>query len=240
MGFTKTCQGTKRKMNKPKAYFIVSRFNENIDWITDYTDEALIINKGEYIYPYSLSNKIYTLEAKNIGGNQRDICYFAYEEYDNLPELMVFVQAYPFDHCNKTVFDKLIYREEFTPLEYYGLFPQNDYEARDNEGGFMELNNSWYILAHNRTKKQTCAFYSFDDFMNTFFSNYSHLGHIRFTPGSQYIVEKKQILQYPKEFWGELMNLLNSKSPTEGHVLERALYHILVGTYKLREKNERL
>jgi hypothetical protein len=210
--------------------WIISRYKEDLDWLTDYTMNYVVYNKGDSIDHSNYYN------TENIGGNQRDICHYIYSNYDNLPELMVFVQGYPFDHCSKEVFDKLINNKFFTPLEYYGKTPANAWEQRDEFDGFKELNNSWYIEAHNSSKNQTCRYSSFDEFMNKYFENYVHIDYIRFSPGSQYIVEKQQALQYPNKFWESLMNEMNSKSPTEGHIIERALYHIFIGSYKLRKE----
>lgn len=210
--------------------FIVSRFNEPFEWIRDYTDNYIIYNKGDYIPNFD--DRI--LNTENIGGNQRDIFHFAYTNYENLPNMMVFVQGNPFDHCKKEVFDILIKNRHFTPLEYYGPTPANNYEQRDSEGGFMEINNSWYINAHNNSNSLTCRYNSFDDFMQLYFENYTHVDWIRFSPGSQYMVKKQQILQYPKTFWYSLMNELKEKNSTEAHIIERALYYIFVGKYKLK------
>lgn len=210
--------------------FVISRYKESFDWITKYTDNYIIYNKGEPITGY---NNIVNVE--NIGQNQRDICYFISTHYDNLPSTMVFIQANPFDHCKKEIFDVLIKNNKFTPLEYHGTTPANNYENRDTDGGFMEINNSWYISAHNASNSQTCRYNSFDEFMNKYFENYSPLIWIKFAPGSQYIIKKQQALQYPKFFWDCLMNELNTLTPTEGHIIERSFYYIFTGTYKLRK-----
>jgi hypothetical protein len=214
------------KMNK---IFVLSRYKEDFSWVEEYTQEYLIYNKGE---PILANPRIENTE--NIGGNQRDIFKFAYENYDNLPDIMVFCQAFPFDHCKKDVFDKLVQNTEFTPLEYYGNIPANGWEGRTENFKFLERNNSWYIGAHNTSNNQSCRYSSFDEFMNTYFENYQHVDWIRFSPGSQYIVEKANIKKYPKNFWFSLMNELNTKTPTEGHIIERALYYILTNTYKLK------
>lgn len=211
--------------------FILSRYNEDYSWIENYTQDYIVYNKGELI----LNNpKIINIE--NLGGNQRDIAKFAFEHYDYLPDIMIFTQAFPFDHCTQNVFDKLIQNTEFTPLEYYGNTPANGWEQRDEFGGFKEINNSWFVSAHNQSKNQTCRYNSFDEFMNKYFDNYNHLDFIRFAPGSQYLITPKEILQYPKKFWVILMNELNSLSPTEGHIIERSLWHIFKGSYKLRKE----
>jgi len=208
-------------MIQPEAKIIISCFEEDFDWIKDYTDNYLIYNKGEPI------DDLHVINTENIGNNQRDIFKFIYDFYDNLPELMAFIQADPFDHCKKEIFDKLIYNISFTPLEFYGSTPANSLEKRSDDGGFMEHNNSWYIKAVNATYGVVCQYSSFDQFMKKFFSNYIHVDWIRFSPGSQYIIEKRQAKYYSRVFWKKLMDELPRNYMSEGHIIERALWLIL-------------
>ena len=208
-------------IKQPKAKIIISRFKEDFNWVKEYTDDYLIYNKGEPI------DNPHIINTENIGGNQRDIFKFIHDFYDDLPELMAFMQADPFDHCKKETFDKLIYNEYFTSLEDYGAVPANAYEKRDEDGGFLEINNSWYIAANNITYNVSCKYSSFDQFMEKYFSNYKTGSHIRFSPGSQYIIEKKQALHYPKTFWKSLMDELSENFMSEGHIIERSLWLIL-------------
>ena len=209
--------------------FIVSRYNEDFSWVKEYTNNYIVYNKGTEILEENIFN------TENIGGNQRDIVHYIYTNYDNLPDTMVFLQGYPFDHCKKEVFDILIKNNTFTPLEYYGMIPSHG-ENRDTNGGFLEINSSWYIQAVNTHNNQTCRYSSFDEFMRKYFENYIPLTWVRFPPGSQFIIPKENAVQYPKKFWKAIMEELGSKSPTEGHIIERALWHIFNGTYKLRKE----
>ena len=59
--------------------------------------------------------------------------------------------------------------------------------------------------------------------MNETFKNYTPQMWLRFTPGSQYVLTKEIALNYSKEFWGSLMNILNRNGMTEGHIIERSL-----------------
>lgn len=206
--------------------FIISRYKEDVSWIKKYTDDYIIYNKGT-----SLPKEYNVFELDNIGNNQYDIFHFIVENYDNLPELMIFLQANPFDHCNEDKFKRIIKNKTFTPVESY-----EHLREIDSEGGFIEVNNGWYINAHNGTYNLTCKYNSFDEFMNKYFENYEHVSWIRFTPGSQYIVEKKQVLNYPKEFWKSLMNELPYNNCTEGHIIERSLFYILTGKYTCKIK----
>jgi len=214
-------------MIKPKCLIIISRYKEDWQWVRDYTDYFLIYNKGE---PISDPNVI---NVPNHGGNQIDIFRYIIDHYENLPELMAFVQATPWDHCKKEIFDKLIYNEFFTPLEYYGLIPANDWERRDEFGGFLEINNSWYLSCAG-DRNFPCSFSSFDQFMDSIFLDYDHVDFIRFSPGSMYLIEKNQALNYSKDFWKRLMKRLNRFNPTEAHLIERSLWIIL--QCKLKER----
>jgi hypothetical protein len=216
-------------MLKPKAFFVVSRYNEDLNWILEYTNDFLIYNKGEPIADVRVVN------TENIGGNQRDIFKFIYENYENLPELIAFLQAYPFDHCQKIIFDNLIYNEFFTSIEYYGSIPSNNAEQRDANGGYLEANNSWYISSHNSTFGLNCKYSSLDEFMNKYFINYEHTDWIRFSPGSQYLIEKRQALFYPRSFWKNLMNELTERNSTEAHIVERVLWTIFQCNLVARE-----
>lgn len=217
-------------MNKPTAFFVVTRYKEDFSWIRDYTDNYMIYNKSESILDDSR-----IINTENISGNVGDIPKFIYENYEELPELTAFIQANPFDHCKKEIFDKLIYNTEFTSLEYYGSIPANSYEARTITGEFLERNNSWYIPAHCSTFQISCKYSSFDEIMNKYFSNYVHPDWIRFAPGAQYIVEKWRMLYYPKKFWKSLMEEQPKNNMAEGHIIERAMWMIFQNTLILRE-----
>lgn len=218
-----SCTPNKRTVQfatmKPKCFFLISRYNENPSWIKKYTNNYIIYNKGKD----NLQN-FKTKRMPNIGGNQYDIFHFIHENYGNLPDLMAFMQAEPFDHCPKKVFNRLIQRERFTSLEYYGPTPANKYEKRDFDGGFMEINNSWYIEAHNKSQRKKCRYSSLDEFMQKYFKNYQHVDWIRFAPGSQYIIEKKQARYYPKKFWKKMMDEISKFNTTEAHIIERSLW----------------
>lgn len=199
---------------------IISRYNEDVNWVHDYPYDYVIYNKGDELSGYNVIN------VDNVGNNQRDIFQFIYDNYDNLPEIMVFVQGNPYDHCNREKFNKLVTNNEFTPLESFEDIEQGYSQKLDSDGGYMEINNSWYISAHNSTHNQTCEYSSFDDFMSKTFKNYTREAYNRFTPGSQYIITKDIARFYTKNFWGYLMNKLNRNTMTEGHIIERSLLKI--------------
>lgn len=205
-----------------KKTMIISRFGEDISWIREYNIDYIIYNKGGELIGYN------TIDIENIGNNQRDIFKFIYENYNDLPDVMIFVQGNPFDHCNREKFNELIKNDKFTALESFDDIDQTGWNRLGEiDGGFMEVNNSWYVSSHNSAYNQSCKWSSLDDFMYNTFSNYTSTQFIRFTPGSQYIITKDIALHYKRDFWLYLMNILYKNNMTEGHIIERSLWMIL-------------
>lgn len=209
-------------MNKPKAFLVVSRYAENVDWLKELTDDYIIYNKGESLPDFK--EKL----VPNFGGNQYDIFHYIYDNYENLPDLIAFLQGDPFDHCLPDRFYKLIYNEHFTPI-----FGDKNYP----DGNYFETNTSWYINAPFQSSKPPSTLRSFDEFMNLMFSDYHGLGRLIFPPGSQIIVEKSRCLFYSKAFWKKLMSIFPTHVPLnrEGHIVERAIQIIFENKYKERE-----
>lgn len=206
---------------KPKAFFVISRYSEDISWINDFNFDYIIYNKGEKI-----EGAYNVLDIENIGNNQRDIFKYIIDNYDNLPDVIGFIQGNPFDHCKIEKFNKIMNNEHFTALESFEGITCNPYQKLSNDGGYMEINNSWYISAHNSTHNQDCKYSSFDDFMYNTFINYTRSDWNRFTPGSQYIITKEIATFYSKKFWEFLRDILYKNNMTEGHIIERALWMI--------------
>lgn len=208
---------------------IISRYNEDVSWIKNYDLDYIIYNKGD-----DLDSSFNWIRRENVGENQKDIFSFIIDNYDYLPDSVGFVQGHPFDHCKKETFENLMNNKTLTRLEDYTHLIPNIYVGPDNF--YFEPNDSWYIPAHNSTKQQTCQFNSFDEYMNTIFVNYTHLGNLPFSPGSQIIVERERILFYPIGFWKYLNNILVKRSMTEGHIIERSIFIIFSNIYSCREE----
>ena len=207
---------------------VISRYKENFDWIQEYNDDYIIFNKGEPIL-----NDSHIVNKENLGGNQKDIFDFIYDNYENLPEVMVFLQADPFPHCNKERLNSLIDNKKFTTLESYQNIPEGGWYKRI-DGEYGELNNSWFLQMHGNLDVPL-KYNSFDEFMNKYFTNYSHLDFLPFAPGSQYIIPKENALYYPEwvyKMWSD--DLSSCISPREAHLIERSLFLIFSNRYTLK------
>jgi len=209
-------------MKKIKAFLIISRFNEDISWINNYTSNYIIYNKGENL-PETYKQKM----VPNFGGNQYDIFNYIYTNYNKLPNLIAFMQGNPFDHCLPERFDQLIYNESYTHLFGDINYPHGEY---------FESNNNWYIDASFNGHKPPSKFSSFDEYMHHMFEDYTPLSTLYFPPGSQLIVEKERCLFYSKEFWKKLMEVIRIEwginGGREAHIVERSIQLIFENKYK--------
>ncbi len=236
-------------MDKSKPFCVISHFNEDLKWLEEQNLNGIIYTKGKK----NIKVKNFTSKkVKNYGGNQIDIIRFIYENYDNLPKKIAFLQANPFDHCSKEFCTKKLLENKFFSLETYKHLKDGwgRRKSLEIDNGFTERNTSWYIESNNihllsNKKNLSCKFSSFDDFMNTIFENYNNLDWLRFCPGSQYIVEDWRCLNYSKSFWLDLYEFIptwENKSglfPTENYILERCFWYVFMGIYSER-KNRNL
>jgi hypothetical protein len=216
-------------MPKTTAFLVVTRFKEDYSWVKEYSDNYIIYNKS-----LPKIDDPYIINTEDI---QNDLWKFVYDNYYNLPEFTAFLQGFPWDHCRKELFDELIMNKRFTPFEQYRPETDNDWERKMPDGGFMEINNNWYIRHCNNVNNMTCKYNTFDQYMNEKFTNYKHQDWLRFAPGGQYLVERKQILFYPRAFYEDIMlELSKYNNMTEQYVIERSLWLMWQNIYESRVK----
>ena len=214
---------------KTNAFLVVSQWNNDVSWVSEYTNDYIIYDKSNTL---DEGDKI--LKVPNVGHNIHDIFHFIYNHYDNLPELVAFLEGNPFDHCNREKLNILLKNTFFTSLESYENVPDSTSAIKCSDTGWMEINNSWYIghIEHiHNTRK--CKYRSYDDFMLDIFKNYVRPQWVRFAPGGQYLVEKTRLLFYSKQFWKKLLDLVSHSQHTpEAHMCERALWTIFNCCYQ--------
>jgi hypothetical protein len=247
------------KIIKTNSLLVVSDYNwlpDNIEesWITKYTHNYLVLDR---FHRYKESEKIKWQE--NVGQNVYDIFDFIYKNYDNLPEICIFCRAaflFPKDNgtprynregikmsngnCSEEYFIKIVNNSEFTEIHDYRQDAHEMYKNHQNPAskidedgiGFLEINNSWFLSSH-----PSKHFSRTDDLFNEIFDDYTHLEYIRFSPGANYIIPKKNILKYNKEFYKSMKDYIGWDVITgEAHLFERAAYNIFNSNYKIKSK----
>ncbi len=209
-------------------FFCISYYQGNLDVLNH-------INECDYkIYSKGNQKSQYTEKLENYGYNISSYFHYIIDNYENLPERIVFIK--------NNIFPRHVKLEKFKQLlkknnEFLGIEDPESYSHKtgisfyDKTFGFFEINNSWYL-----TSKKTKYFYSFNHFMSTLFTNYKKLDYINFVPGANFIINKELILKFPKNFYKNL-NLFMShcKHANESHLIERALKLIFTGDLHLND-----
>jgi nucleoside-diphosphate-sugar epimerase len=163
---------------------VVAKYNENVEWI-NYMDKDHVI-----IYDKSDNPIENSISRKNIGREVESFLYYILQNYDNLPDYVIFAQGNPFDHMN----------DDITPHNF-----QTKLDT------ILNINNPYTIpllfrsiredkYMHQKSLKCIEYFsFIFDEEMQDIFE---------FAPGCQYIIPKHIILKRTKNEIANVHRLL--------------------------------
>lgn len=191
--------------------YIVSRYNQDISWINDYTNDIVLYDRSDE--PLSTA-----IVVPNIGTDLHDKLSYIIDNYNNLPDVAIYTKANIFKYISKEEFDTVKDNTKYTPLltqHHHTYLPICYYE----HNLYHELNNFWYLGAHPCQSQE-----SMTDLLQLL--NNVTLYHA-FAPGSNYILTRQDILQHTKVFYMKLRSFLEwDRYPGEAMIIERHLHHI--------------
>jgi len=190
--------------------FVVSRYNQDVEWLKEYTDNPIIYDRSEE----QLENAV---KVENIGTDIADKFKFIINNYENLPEVAVYTKANLFKYITKEEFDEVKYNKAFTPL-----LTKNHQEKPGvsfyKDGIYWEINNYWYLGAHPVLYPERVEMVS-----ETI--GIDKMEFVPFAPGSNYILPRENILKHSKKFYELLRSYLEwDRYPGEAQIMERGLY----------------
>lgn len=206
----------RRKRIQKKMKYIVSRYEHDLSWIKDYTDDIVLYDRSKEPLPNSIV-------VPNLGSDIADKFQFIIDNYDNLPDVAIYTKANLFKYVSKEEFDKVKDNKTFTPL-----LTQNHKTYSDEQGVvcfykdgiYYERNNLWYLNAHPTRLPPTWLMQELK-----IDPKYNEMRYVPFAPGSNYILPKENILKHPKKFYEKLRGYLEwSVYPGEAMIIERGLY----------------
>ena len=165
---------------------IVARYNENVEWTKQFPN-VIIYNKG-----IKLDNNYNEVFLNNVGREGHTYYKYICDNYDNLAEYTIFLQGRPFDHSPNIISNltKYINNKELS-IDFEFLSEQIYHSYLDIEGrGHWQCKNihkNWERVFGVNIDNQECVFGA----------------------GSQFIVSKKKILKNTKEFYENIMKMLD-------------------------------
>lgn len=186
--------------------WILNAYHDNED-CKQYTDDVVLYDKKDL----------------NVGANIYDYMCYIVDNYDNLPELMLFGKTNMFErHITKEEFEKVKDNKTFTPLltQNHRTYSDNDGVVCYYENGlYYERNDFWYLREH-----PTKTVNSRNELIKILKLDKKYVG---FAPGGCYIVPRENILQHPKELYEKLKDYtLWNQHAGESYMIERGLYNL--------------
>lgn len=181
---------------------VVARYNENIEWTTQFPN-VIIYNKGD-----KLDGNYNEISLPNVGREGHTYYKYIYDNYENLSDYTIFLQARPFDHSPNIIAN----------LHKY----INSTDLRIDFEFLSELIIDCNLIS--------CIHHPGLPLIDTYekiFDEKKTNMNFQFGAGAQFIVSKKSILNRPKEFYLKIIEILqNDINPIEGFVVER--FHKLI------------
>jgi hypothetical protein len=237
-----------------KNFVVVSDYNwlpENLEdsWVDKWCENYLIYDR---YHRFPESNKV--KHQKNVGQNHYDMFDFIINNYENLPDSILFCRAclmFPKDigtprydengkrlstgNCTEEFFLSVANNTEFTEIQDFTSEPWRINGIANRIGpdnSYMEQNNSWYF------EKHAGKYYTnLNDFLKEVYVNPPNLEYVRFSPGGNYIIPKRYILKYSKKFYEYIRSLMDwTVISGEIHMIERITYHMFVDDWEVVNK----
>ena len=228
------------KIIKSGAFLVITDYNFlplNLEtsWVNEYSDNYLLYDRA---HRFEENDKI--KHQVNVGANIYDIFDFIVENYNNLPETTIFCKGNVIPrHCGFDKFKKIINNTEFTTIENYireaPKYSPNCYAFVDETDAYhekpIEVNATVARIHHGRDV------FSLQQMLDIIYENGVVGEYIRFAPGGNHIIPKKDILKYNKHFYETMREYVSwHVQPGEAYLLERLMFTLFRNNFTIREK----
>jgi hypothetical protein len=178
---------------------IVARYNENVEWSKQFSN-VIIYNKGS-----KLDNSYNEVFLNNVGREGHTYYKYIFDNYENLSDYTIFLQGNPFDHSPNVIsnLNKYINNKDLS-IDFDFLSENIHYSSLD-----LECSTYWQCANIHKNWERVFGL-----------NNGNH--ECIFGAGAQFIVSKKNILKNTKEFYENIIKMLEYDiNPLEGYDIER-------------------
>tara|TARA_R100000734_G_C3318980_1_gene113927 strand:+ start:6241 stop:6972 length:732 start_codon:yes stop_codon:yes gene_type:complete len=226
---------------------VVSNYNWDLEWLKmtyDYgfsPQNTVIYDKSDV--DKDLSHLGEVIKSPNVGANQFDILRFIIENYENLPDISIFIKGNLFSRGENyyTTEEKFVKALNSTELfsiwvdknVLVGDLRHTDYTPLEtlNKGRLIQP-VAWCNYEHN-SDLENRHFCNHHEVLDWCFVDPPKTNTIEFIPASNFAVPKEAILKYSKDVYEKMVSCLfyepdSRYDPTcaEAHMIERMFYLI--------------
>jgi hypothetical protein len=195
-------------MDKDKVKFqiVVSRFNEDLDWLDEFKPVCNIYNKGQ-----DDINNFNCITLSNIGREGDTYLKYIVANYPNFSNHTLFTQAKIDDHVKSILSFKQNIKDILTEtkIETQGYIGLSTVSVKDGWNEIIGFDDNAHGLLPIRT------------WWNKFFAKQPDNNRFRCNYSGIFMASKEHILFHSKEFYEEMNKYLLETEPTGGYVLER-------------------
>jgi hypothetical protein len=154
---------------------VIAKYNEDVNWIDQIDSEYTIYNKGDIIEKP-------TINVENIGRESETYLRYIKDNYNDLPDIIIFAQGHPFDHCSNFI-------EQVNSIDLqsknYAFLSNLVLDASSDSGHNISIISELI-----------------DEFID---SKFDHANTVwKFGAGAQYAVTKDCIIRKPIDWWIKL------------------------------------
>lgn len=186
-------------------HVVIAHYNENLDWVNN------------LIYPYTIisRNNIKKEVAPNKGNEASSYLEYIIKNYDNLPDICIFVHGHRNDWHHKQNIDEKINSLNYCH-NYYNINELNIDYLKNYPDALQTLKNNIHI---------------FNNILNISIV----VENIKYRPCAQFYVSKKNILNNSKEQYIKLYTFLmttNISSYWSGRFFEYLWHYIFTREYE--------
>ena len=181
---------------------LIAHHNRDLSWIDN-------ISKDLEVFIYSTSD-----ETKNFVANKGmdSIMYIKYiiDNYANLPDKTLFVHHHQYDWTQDYSLDFIINNVNWNYSDYFSICSRKNY-------------NDVFVIAPETKELLRQNWYIFERYID-------YPGQLFYYAGTQFCVDKKNILQYPLSYWEYLYNWILSSElpdPIVGRIFEWCWHYLL-------------
>jgi hypothetical protein len=192
---------------------IVARYDENVEWTREFPN-VVIYNKGESLDDGYSYNEVF---LNNVGRSCHTYYKYICDNYDNLENYTIFLEGNPFENSPNVILNLNIYlnKNNCNPLYYFNYDVFNfefEFLSKDIRNSTLDLECKQYLQCENIHKTWERVFGETCDVNN----------ECVYGAGGQFIVSKNKILKRPKEFYENIVKILEyTTNPLEGYDIER-------------------
>ena len=198
---------------------IVARYNEDVEWLNSEMSNCIVYNKGNKLH---IENEI---PLENIGRESETYLNYIIQNYDNLPDVVVFTQARISDHKGSDDVRYLINIKN-QALNYS---KSQNFAIHNDIGNNIHFDKEWNLREDGFFLKDNYKNNNPITFLEWFKSNIdiNYPNPIYFYCNAIFAVKKENILNKPVEYYKKLILEVNHHiNSTEGHFFERSWYYI--------------